>query len=68
MQKTVVKSGRSQNAVYRWLTDPRQNGWNLQAPTWNFCKYLLNEEGKLLAYFGTAIEPLGKEIITAIEA
>ncbi|HTL07111.1 MAG TPA: hypothetical protein VL307_02600 [Chitinophagaceae bacterium] len=67
MKKSVVKNGRRQNAVYRWLTDPQQNGWNLQPPTWNFCKYLLNEQGMLIGYFGAAIEPLSTEITTAIE-
>ncbi len=67
MKKSGVIVKRSQNNVFRWLTDPAKNGWNSQSPTWNFCKYLINEEGMLVGYFGPAIEPAGKEILAAIE-
>jgi glutathione peroxidase len=66
MKKSGVITKRSQNNIFRWLTDPAKNGWNSQAPTWNFCKYLVNENGMLIGYFGSAIEPTGKEIINAI--
>jgi len=52
----------SGNRVYKWLTDPAENGWNNQKPTWNFCKYLVDEHGKLLAFFPAAVSPLGNEI------
>ena len=50
------------NRVYKWLAEPAENGWNSQKPTWNFCKYLVDENGKLLAFFPAAVSPLGKEI------
>ncbi|MFT3932501.1 MAG: glutathione peroxidase [Chitinophagaceae bacterium] len=62
MKKSSVIVKRSQNNIYKWLTNAEKNGWNNQSPTWNFCKYLINEEGMLIGYFGSAIEPLGKEI------
>jgi glutathione peroxidase len=43
--------------VFRWLSDPQANGWNSQAPEWNFSKYLVSGSGKLLYYFGPAITP-----------
>jgi len=49
--------GAGQQPVFRWLTDPAQNGWNRQAPTWNFAKYLVDEEGMLTHYFDPAITP-----------
>ena len=67
MKKSVVKNQRFQNSVYNWLTDPQENGWNSHPPTWNFCKYLIDEEGKLIGYFGCAIEPMGKEILAAVQ-
>jgi len=66
LKKTSVINEKSQNSIYKWPTDPNKNGWNFQQPTWNFCKYLVNEEGVLIGYFGSAIEPLGKEIANAI--
>jgi len=65
-EKSVVVKSSSQNNIFQWLTDPAKNGWNNQAPTWNFCKYLVNEEGMLTNYFGPAVEPTGEEIAKAI--
>lgn len=67
MKKSLVKKGKQQNRIFQWLTNPAENGWNSQPPTWNFCKYLLDEKGKLVGYFGSAIEPIGSEIVSAIE-
>jgi glutathione peroxidase len=56
--KTVVLPNEHQHPLYRWLCSPDANGWNSQAPHWNFSKYLLNEQHQLLAYFGPAVSPL----------
>jgi glutathione peroxidase len=61
-RKTRVIPGPSQHPVYRWLTDPAQNGWNSKAPEWNFSKYLLDKEGRLLAYFPPGVSPLSEKI------
>jgi glutathione peroxidase len=55
--------GKNQNPVYHWLTDKTENGWNTEAPTWNFCKYLVNENGELLKYYSSAVSPMGDEIL-----
>ena len=68
MQKSSVVKGPGQNEIYQWLTDPAKNGWNDQQPTWNFCKYLIDEHGKLTNFFGSSVEPMSNEIITAIDA
>ena len=65
-EKSVVVKDSNQNNIFQWLTDPAKNGWNNQAPTWNFCKYLINEEGMLTNYFGPAVEPTGEEVVKAI--
>ena len=54
--KISVK-GRKQHPIYQWLSDSTLNGWNDKSPSWNFNKYLINEEGKLLEHFGAEIEP-----------
>jgi glutathione peroxidase len=54
--------GTSMQPVYQWLTQPAQNGWNSQAPTWNFCKYLISPEGKLLHFFPAGVDPLDPAI------
>jgi glutathione peroxidase len=66
MKKSSVKKGDDQNKVFQWLTDPAKNGWNKQQPSWNFCKYMVDEEGRLTHYFASTIEPLSKEITKVI--
>jgi len=61
----VLKSDTQQD-VYKWLTDKSINGWNDQVPTWNFCKYLINEEGVLVDFFNSSIDPLGSEVEEAL--
>jgi glutathione peroxidase len=67
MQKSVVVKSNNQNEIYEWLSNPAKNGWNSQAPSWNFAKYLINENGDLTHYFDPSINPLGSEVTTAIE-
>jgi glutathione peroxidase len=58
----ITTRGKNQSSVYKWLTDKNLNGWNEKKPTWNFCKYLVNEEGDLVAFFDKSVKPLSKEI------
>lgn len=66
-KKSVVVKSPAQHIIFQWLTDASKNGWNQQAPTWNFCKYLVNEEGALVNFFGPGIEPMSEDIIKAAE-
>lgn len=54
--------GEGKHELYRWLTDKNLNGWNVQEPTWNFCKYLVDEKGKLVKFFSSSVSPLDKQI------
>jgi glutathione peroxidase len=67
MSKSIVLKKNHQNEVHKWLTDMTINGWCHQEPAWNFCKYLVNEEGTLTHYFPMTIDPLAAEVIKAIE-
>lgn len=66
MAKTVVVKSANQNTVFNWLCNPASNGWNSKAPSWNFSKYLVNENGQLTQYFDPSISPLSSEVIAAI--
>ena len=66
-EKVSVK-GYDKHPIYRWLSDAKQNGWNNEEPSWNFCKYILNEEGELINYFPSKVSPLDKEILDLINA
>ncbi|WP_257883381.1 glutathione peroxidase [Hymenobacter sp. DG01] len=67
MKKSVVVKKGEQNPVYQWLSNARQNGWNEQAPDWNFSKYLISEDGRLTHYFGPAVSPLSDTVISTIK-
>jgi glutathione peroxidase len=64
-EKVAVK-GANKAPVYQWLTDPALNGWNKQEPTWNFCKYLIDENGKLVNFFASAVKPDNADFVKAI--
>jgi glutathione peroxidase len=55
-----------QNPLYQWLTQSEQNGWNTEAPTWNFCKYLVDENGQLLKFYSASVSPLSDEVKQSI--
>ena len=67
MEKSIVIKKNQQNLVHKWLSDPSLNGWCNQEPAWNFCKYLINEQGVLVNYFPMTIDPLDPLVIAAIE-
>ncbi|RYD68727.1 MAG: glutathione peroxidase [Sphingobacteriales bacterium] len=66
-KKSTVVKNNDQNPVYQWLTQEEKNGWNYTAPSWNFCKYLVDEQGELTHFFEAAIEPMSKELTDAVE-
>jgi len=64
-EKTTTK-GKKQSPIYQWLTNKDFNGWNVQRPTWNFCKYLVNEKGELVGFFDSKVKPLSEEITSLL--
>lgn len=66
MKKSMVIKTENQNPVFQWLTDSSKNGWNNKQPSWNFCKYLVNENGMLTNFFASSISPMSKDVLNAI--
>lgn len=67
MKKSVVVKEKDQNQVFEWLSTKNENGWNEQAPVWNFSKYIINEFGQLTHFFGPAIDPEDPQVLMAIK-
>jgi len=65
-EKTHVK-GKKIHPIYDWLSSKDQNGWNEQTPKWNFYKYVINKEGKLINFFPSSISPLDSSITELIK-
>jgi len=63
MAKISVK-GDDMSPVYKWLTSKAENGVMDSRVTWNFQKYLIDENGKLLKMIVPKEKPNSEEIIT----
>jgi glutathione peroxidase len=59
-EKISVK-GREQHPLYAWLE--AKSG---HAPSWNFCKYLIDKNGNVVGFFPSKVKPLDSEIIDKI--
>jgi glutathione peroxidase len=66
MFSKVDVKGKNQSPLYTWLTDKEANGWCDKAPSWNFCKYVVNEKGELQDFFASAILPTDSEFEKAM--
>lgn len=60
--------GNTQHPLFKWLSSKELNGWNDKAPTWNFCKYVINEEGKVTHFFASGVKPNDAAFQKAINA
>jgi glutathione peroxidase len=56
-EKISVK-GKDQHPLYEWLE--AKSG---QAPSWNFCKYLVDKTGNTVTFYSSKVNPLDNEII-----
>ncbi len=59
-EKVKVK-GRDKGEIYAWLTST-----GLEEPTWNFTKYLIGRDGRIIARFAPRTKPGDKEMVAAI--
>ena len=61
-EKVAVK-GKDAHPFYKWAALERP----LEAPRWNFHKYLIGHDGHLKAGFTSAVEPTDPRLVAAIE-
>jgi len=61
-EKVKVK-GRDKGKIYAWLTST-----GLEEPTWNFTKYLIGRDGKIIARFAPRTKPDDQEMTSAIRS
>ena len=64
--KVSVK-GDDTAPIYKWLTSKSENGVLDAEVKWNFGKFLLDENGKLIAYFPSKVTPDSEEILKYIK-
>lgn len=54
--------------IFQWLTKKEYNGVMDSEVAWNFQKYLLDENGMLVANHPSAVSPLDEEILNWIQS
>lgn len=64
--KISVK-GDGQHPLYQFLTDKKTNPEFGGAISWNFNKFLVSRDGRVVNRFGSRTEPLEAEVIAAVE-
>ncbi|MEQ8239618.1 MAG: glutathione peroxidase [Cyclobacteriaceae bacterium] len=68
MFSKIDVKGDKKHPLYQWLTDEDLNGWNSQEPSWNFCKFLIDQNGKLIKFYRSGENPMDTEILNWVIA
>lgn len=66
MTEKVDVKGASQHPLYAWLTMKEKNGVMDATVKWNFHKFLVDEDGELINMYNSRVNPLGEELVDAI--
>ena len=62
MFSKISVKGADQHPLYKWLRE--QSG---QEPSWNFSKYLVDENGKVLAFYPSDVNPVDPQIVDRVK-
>jgi glutathione peroxidase len=58
MFEKISVRGKDQHPLYSWLA--ARSG---ETPNWNFCKYVVDENGNVVGFFGKKVEPMDSQIL-----
>jgi len=67
MAAKVSVKGKDIHPLFDWLTHKTQNGVIDAEIRWNFGKFLIDENGKPIAYFGSGTNPMSDDIVSRIQ-
>ncbi len=65
MTEKIDVKGSNQHQLYQWLTQKSKNGAGDFEVKWNFNKFIIGKDGKLLYYFGSSVKPGDSEFLSA---
>ena len=57
----MTKAAPDQSPIYKFL------GSTGDLPSWNFSKYVIDKQGKIVAFFPSKVEPNDPAVLAAIE-
>ena len=62
MAAKISVKGKNIAPIYKWLCNKSENGVMDAKISWNFNKFLLDENGKIIAWFPSKVTPMSVEI------
>ena len=66
LTEKIHVSGKKIHEIYKYLTNIEYNGTNNKKVSWNFNKFLIDENGYLLDHFGSMTKPFSEKIISLL--
>jgi glutathione peroxidase len=66
MTSKITIKGENMHPLYQWLTKKSENNFSDSEVKWNFQKYLIDENGHLIAVFAPTLEVFNEEVLSAI--
>ena len=66
MAAKVSVKGDDTAPIFKWLCNKAENGVLDAEIKWNFGKFLLDENGHLVAYFPSKVEPMSEELTSKL--
>lgn len=68
LAKVSVRNGPEQAPLYRYLTSKEENGTLEAKVAWNFNKFLVGRDGRVIGYYASKVTPEDEPLHRAIEA
>jgi glutathione peroxidase len=68
MFSKISVAGTDKAPLYRFLTDTSGHSATGGEIQWNFTKFLVDREGKVIQRFEPSVEPMSREVTSAVEA
>jgi glutathione peroxidase len=67
MSEKVSVKGADRHPLFTWLAQQDINGKSGNEPQWNFSKYLIDEDGQVVGFYASGVNPFDEEFLTAAE-
>ena len=67
MFEKISVAGKDQHPLYAYLTSKETNPEHSGKISWNFNKFLVGRDGRILDRFGSRTKPLDPKLVSAVE-
>ena len=67
MTSKIKIKGKDKHSLYQWLTEKTYNKKGDYNINWNFNKFMVDPNGKLVEHFKSGVKPLSQDIISILE-